>query len=160
MASCALWMWIGFPLSHTSPAFFFPQTPKRLITSSVRPAPIRPAMPRISPLRTSNEMLSQTRAPVTGSSTVQFFTSSTASPRGRTLLGLEHALLGHGLLGVGDDRLPVAQDGDPVGDPVDLPQAVGDVDAGHSLRPERVEDVEQVLGFGLGQRGRWLVEDE
>ena len=43
----------GLPSSKTSPLMRLPyERPKMLIASSVRPEPIRPAMPTISPLRT------------------------------------------------------------------------------------------------------------
>nr|BFE70913.1 hypothetical protein GCM10020092_042140 [Actinoplanes digitatis] len=58
------------------------------------------------------------------------------------------------------DRLAVAQDGDLVGDRLDLVQLVRDHDRGDAALAEAAQQVEQVPGVGLVQRGGRLVQDE
>ena len=55
MASCPLVITISCPSSLMVPCVILPYSPNNVITSSVRPDPINPAMPRISPFRRSNE---------------------------------------------------------------------------------------------------------
>ena len=58
------------------------------------------------------------------------------------------------------DRLAVADDGDGVGDLLDLVELVADHDAGHALGAQPGDEVEQVLGVALVERRGRLVEDE
>ena len=54
----------------------------------------------------------------------------------------------------------VPQYGQPVGQAVDLLQAVADVDDGNAPLPQLLNDAEQCFGFLAGQRGGGLVHDE
>ena len=58
------------------------------------------------------------------------------------------------------DRLPVAHDGDLVGDAEQLVEPVGDVDDGDARRGQPADDREQHLDLGVGQDRRRLVQDE
>src|SRR6478609_4011780 len=60
----------------------------------------------------------------------------------------------------GLDGLAVADDGDRVGDLLDLVELVADHDAGHAPRAEPGHEAEQVLGVALVERRRGLVEDQ
>ena len=62
--------------------------------------------------------------------------------------------------GCSADRLPVAEDGDAVGHPGNLFQAVRNVDNAHALRAETTERGKQDFRFHNGQRRRWLIEHE
>ena len=62
--------------------------------------------------------------------------------------------------GAAVDGAAVAEDGDAVGDGVEFGEAVGDVDDAHAARAKVLCDAEDGGGFGVGERGRGLVEDE
>ena len=73
----------------------------------------------------------------------------------------EHAFGHLALVGVeGDHGLPVAQDGDLVGDPDDLLQLVRDQDAGDAVLLQIPDDGEQVLAVVLVEGRRGLIQDE
>ncbi len=62
--------------------------PKIDIKSSLRPAPIKPAMPRTSPLRTENETSSTSfLSGASGSEALTFLTSKTVSPKSCVVSG-------------------------------------------------------------------------
>ena len=60
----------------------------------------------------------------------------------------------------GVDRVAVAQDGDAVAHRAQLLQPMGNVDDAHAALPQRAHDAEDLLGFGAGERGGGLVEDQ
>ena len=60
--------------------------------------------------------------------------------------------------GAGD--APVLQDRHPVGEEMDLLQAVGDVDDGGAASGDRPHAVEEKVDRVFAERGRGLVEDE
>ena len=134
--------------------------------TSVRPAPISPAKPRISP-RLRVKLTSRIAAPrlrCRASST----TSSLAIFRdfGRRFVdgAPDHAVddLVAGRLGhrAGVDVAPVAHHGDAVGDQRQLFQPVRDVDDADAAVAELADDAEQFLDLRLGERGGRLIHDE
>ena len=82
IASDTLRAWISLPSLYSRPEMLRPyERPKTLIASSVRPAPMRPAMPTTSPARTLKDAPSTTLRPGwVGWKTVQSSTRSTSSP--------------------------------------------------------------------------------
>src|SRR5882724_7297780 len=58
------------------------------------------------------------------------------------------------------DAAAVPEHGDPVPDPVDFVHAMGDVDDPRALTPALPDELEQPVGFALGQRGGGLIEDQ
>src|SRR5690606_40461262 len=70
-----------------------------------------------------------------------------------------HLVLGGGADVLGGDVMPVAQDGDTVGDGHDLVELVGDVDDGHAFGRQATDEAEQDLGLGAGEDvGRFVHE--
>src|SRR6218665_73495 len=116
------------PCRRTSPWMRCPQErPKMLIASSVRPAPIRPAMPTISPRRTCRSMpCMNARSLRCGWWACQLRTSNTVAP----VHGLYHTVFADrpGAAVHGFHRAAVAQDGDLVGHPGYFVELVGDQD--------------------------------
>ena len=136
-------------------------------TSSVRPAPISPAMPRISPaLHREADIVEAARRARTGSRP----RAATSSPGRRQRrehpldAAADHLLddgaHGHvGALVAGDDAA-VAHHHDAVGDLRDLVQPVADIDEGHAFRLELADLLEQQLGLLAAERCGRLVEDQ
>src|SRR4029453_16323924 len=109
--------------------------------------------------------------PPTGVESLSLQQHFPGAPR-RTLLVLElaldllpddalHDLLAGDLLErLGEQPPAVAQDGDPVGDPVHLLHPVRDVDDRYAPRLEALDQFEQRLGLVLGEARGGLVHDE
>ena len=62
--------------------------------------------------------------------------------------------------GIGPDHRSVAHDGDPVGDPPELIEAVRDVDDADALVPQTPDDLEETVDVGAGEDRTGLVENE
>ena len=60
----------------------------------------------------------------------------------------------------GLDGLPIAEDGDAIGNREDLFETMRDIDDAAAVRLEQPDDREQSLDFAFGQRGRRLVHDD
>ena len=138
--------------------------------SSDWPLPATPAMPRISPARTS-KLTDFSRATPLSSVSERFSTSSTTGPgfAGALLHPQQHpppdhqlGQLGRAGLGGGErlHHLAAAHDADLVGHRHDLAQLVGDEDDRLPLRLQVLEDAEEVVGLGRGQHAGRLVEDQ
>ena len=132
---------------------------------SVRPAPIRPPMPRISPRRSSKQT-SLTRSPSAIPSTLRQHgrqpACRCAAGRGRASRGRpsRRPRRASSRQRSRRDVAPVAQHGDAVAEREDLGHAVADVDDADAPRLQVAHDAEQRLRLGLGQRGGRLVEDQ
>ena len=145
-----------------------------LIASSVRPAPISPAMPTTSPARTSKLAPSTTMRPVwVGWCTVQSSTRSTSSPicgvrsgyrcsRSRPTMPLmirswvEAGSRMSSVSIVRPSRMIVVRSAMSR----DLVELVRDHDRGDALLLELAQQAQQVLGVAVVERRRRLVEDE
>ena len=140
-------------------------TPKIVSATLLRPEPTSPAMPRISPARSSNEMSWNTP------SRVQILDLEHHVADRHLLLG-EHlgdlaadhhaddVVAGDIVGGVGADVLAVAKHRELVGDLEQLVHLVGDVDDAFALRAQTADDLEQMRHLGLGQRRGRLVHDQ
>ena len=138
--------------------------------SSDWPLPATPAMPTISPARTSKET-SSTMVTPRESLTVRFLTDSLTAPGfGLALFDAQqHAAADHQLGQFLDGGLPglarrhhraLPHHRDVVGDRHDLAQLVGDQHDGLALLLELLEDAEQMVGLGRRQHAGRLVEDQ
>ena len=173
----------SLPSRAMRPLVTWPNSPKRVVTSSVRPEPISPAIPRISPLRSSKlTPLSTSLLGLLGSVACRSSTLRKTSPGLRFPLGKRsfisrptirltslstprarrrrpgppRELLG----GLGGDEPAVAQHRDGVGDPEELLELVRDVDAGDAVGLQHPQDVHELVDLGLGEGGGRLVEDQ
>ena len=138
---------------------------KRISASCVRPEPTRPARPRISPWRTEHD------TSVTPVARCDTFRRSVPPRREDRALGKdsrelaashhpdERGAIDAGAL-AGFDRLPIAEDGDAIGNREDLLETMRDIDDAAAVRLEQPDDREQALDFAFGQRGRRLVHDD
>ena len=129
----------------------------------IRPAPTSPAKPSISPRR-SAKLTSCTRA-------LRSPTSRTTAPgfqggRGKWSLMSRPTIQRTSVVGIelptrlGADVPPVAQHGDPVGQPAHLLEPVRDVDDAHALLAQPAEPGRRARRSRLRQRGRRLVQDQ
>ena len=132
--------------------------------------PATPAMPRISPARTS-KLMPLTRGTPWSPATTRSRTSSTGS-RGRagafstrsstlrpTISSASSSLLVSAVLRCATIG-PGAHDADLVGHRHDLAQLVGDQDDGAALRLEVAQDAEEMVGLLRRQHAGGLVEDQ
>ena len=138
--------------------------------SSDWPLPATPAMPTISPPRTSKET-SLTMVTPRESLTVRFSTASFTAPgfaapfstrkstRRPTISSASSSTVVFGGLARRHDRA-LAHDRDGVGDRHDLAQLVRDEDDRLALVLELPEDAEEVVGLGRRQHAGRLVEDQ
>ena len=62
--------------------------------------------------------------------------------------------------GLDRDQLAVAQDGHPVAQPLDLVEAVRDVDDGHALVPQAAHQGKELVHLFVGQRRGRLVQGQ
>ncbi len=140
-------------------------TPKIVSATLLRPEPTRPATPRISPARTSNE--TSWKTPLR----VRSLTDSTTSPIGTASFGNIWVISRPTIMrmmssrvtslgGVRADILAVAEHRELVGDLEQLVHLVGDVDDAFALRPQVADDLEQMRDLALGQRRGRLVHDQ
>ena len=139
--------------------------PKIVSASSVRLDPTSPAMPRISPARTSNdtsENVPSSDSPFTESSTrsvgMLSFGNSCVSSR-PTIIVMSRS---RSSCSRGDrpDDAAVAHDGHLVRDSEDFVDLVRDVDDRAAAGLEVGDDLEQLRHFALRERRRRLVHDE
>ena len=140
-------------------------------TSSSWPLPATPAMPRISPARTSKLdaadglVAAVVRRPG-GPSTLSTTSAGCDSPRSTVELDVaaDHQLGEVLLVGLGRDPLAddlaAPDDRDPVGDLEHLVELVADEDDAVALGGEPPQDLEDLLGLLRRQHGGRLVEDE
>ena len=139
-------------------------------TSSRWPLPWTPAIPKISPARTSSETWSTIWIP-RSSSTLRLPDLQHGTLRlGRGLLDLEHhvatdhevgeALLGRFLRVGGADDLAAPKHGHAVGDREHLPELVRDEDDRLALVDERLHDGEELVDLAWGEHRGRLVEDQ
>ena len=163
------------PSSRTRPLMLRPQArPNRLIANSVRPAPIRPAMPTTSPRRTLKVdildhlplgMERMVHRPVLHHQH-RIADLRVALRKAVGKVAVDHAaddpVLFHRLAPAIDavDGTAVAQHRDAVGDAGDLVQLVRNQDRGDALLPERHQPIEQRRAVGLVQAGGRLVQDQ
>ena len=158
------------PASDSRPPVVF-RSPVIASTSSSWPLPATPAMPKISPARTSK--------------LTPWTTSRPRSSAAADILGHEHRLAGRALAAVDGelhvaadhelgevllvrlgrnaraDDLAAPDDGDPVGDLEDLVQLVADEDDRRAELPgELPEDGEDLARLLRSEHGGRLVEDE
>ena len=155
----------GRPSTSTVPSVNG-SAPNRARASSVRPAPCSPAMPTISPARTSRSMPASTALPPPRTASRTSPMSSGAGALGE--VGVELAADHHrdeatgGRVGGGHrvDPAPVLEDGDAVGDGEDLAQPVRDVEDGDALLAQPAHQRQQRLGLVVGQRGGGLVHHD
>ena len=159
----------ALPLSSTVPASGL-RRPVSASTSSSWPLPATPAMPRISPARTSNV------TPLTASWPRSSATRRSVDGQGRPAgmgfaavddqldVAADHQRREVVLVGLGRDPRPddlaAPDDRDPVGDLEDLVQLVADEDDRVALVGEALQDVEDLLRLLRRQDRRRLVEDE
>ena len=68
--------------------------------------------------------------------------------------------IGGRLEGARADTLPVAEDGDTVGDGEDFLETMGDIDDADPAIPQVADGAEEEVGFPLGEGGGWLVHDD
>jgi len=140
--------------------------PKRTRASSVRPAPTRPANPRISPARTEKFHAEDTRS----AAAEVFHLEHRRAERDLALrenggnLAAHHQADELALVDIlhrpRRDRLPVAEDGRAIGHLVELVQPVRDVDDPDFLGAEIADDLEEAVHLLPGKRGGGLVHDE
>ena len=144
--------------------------PASTSSSSDWPLPATPAMPRISPARTS-KLTDFSRATPLASIERQVLDLEhhRAGPGRRLLDPEQHPAPDHQLgelrrAGLGGRERPhhlaAAHDADLVGHRHDLAQLVGDQDDRLPLGLQVLEDAEQVVGLGRGQHAGRLVEDQ
>ena len=138
--------------------------------SSVWPLPSTPAMPTISPARTSNETSADLleravvvdRAALRPEQRLRRLAGALVDPQQH--LAADHqarqALLGRPCRRQRLDLLAAAQHRDPVGDLEHLVQLVADEDDRLALLGQAAHDREQLLRLLRGQHRRRLVEDE
>ena len=162
---------MSWPSKRTSPETLDGSTsPARASINSVWPLPSTPAMPTISPARTSKET-SLTRAGPSAGRTERWRTVSFVSPgvaarlstRSRTSRptirrASSAAFVSPGLQTA--DDAAVAHDRHLIRNREHLGQFVGDDDDGFSLLPHAAEDDEEFLDFLRGQHGRRLIENQ
>ena len=140
-------------------------TPNSVSATLLRPEPTRPATPRISPLRRSNDtpwnLPSRQRS-----------RSRQRDVADRRDLLREHLgdlaanhqlddLVARNIRGlVLANEPPVAEHRHLVGDLEQLVHLMGDVDDARALILERTDDPEQVLDLAFRQRRGWLIHDQ
>ena len=128
----------------------------------VRPAPISPARPRISPCWTRE--LAEPGPALLQACARRGRRRPWRQRRAGAQLVADHQPHQLALRQPGDlarrDQAPVAHDGDAVGDGEDLLQAVRDVEDEQAARLQRADDAEELLLLGQRQHGGRLVEDE
>src|ERR1700733_5501665 len=139
---------ISVPASSTDPVEG--RRPIRASQSSVCPLPCTPAMPRISPARTSKDIESTARPPYSAG-TVRSRTSSMTSAGQLRAAGARWPL--------GDD-FAAAEHRDAVGYGLDLAELMRDEDDRPAAVAQLAHDLEQVLGLAGRQYRRWLVQHE
>ena len=135
--------------------------PKIARSNSVRPAPTRPAMPRISPRCSVNVAAARHRTPST---------SSSASPACRGVRGKRSSTsrptisrtISSGVIVAGPPPTtrPSRKHDDAIADLADLVDEVGDVDDRVAARLEPRDQREQALGVAAAERAGRLVEHE
>ena len=159
----------GRPSSLTAP-LVAGRMPASTSRSSDWPLPATPAMPRISPARTS-KLTDFSRSTPLSSVSERFSTASATAPgfaspfstRSSTRRPTISSASSAGLVSAVVERLhhlAAAHDADRVGHRHDLAQLVGDEDDRLALLLEVLEDAEQVVGLRGGQDAGRLVEDQ
>ena len=130
----------------------------------MRPAPTRPAKPRISPARTSKLTSRKTPARVRPLDLEEHVADRRLDLREERHGPADHVAdeVGRGELGRRrrDDVAAVAEDGRPVAQREDLVEPVADEEDRDAAVAQPADDREQPLDLVGGERGGRLVEDE
>ena len=163
-ASCTERMRTGWPRTSISPASAGAM-PKRASASSVRPAPMRPVRPRISPSCRSNETSAKlfrrvslrTRSSVRRGPGVAW---KRVSVRARPVMSADQLRLRQLGGRQAGHHLAVAQHGDALGHGEDLVELVAHEEHRDAARLQIAHHREQAVDVALAQRGGGLVEDE
>ena len=139
--------------------------PKMVSATSVRPEPTRPAMPRISPRRSSKET-SRKRSPKARPGTLRMVSPIEGSGLGKrwsisrpTIIATRVCSV-TSAIGAGADQRAVAQHGHAVGELEDLRELVADVDDADAAVAQALDHDHQAADVGVGERRGRLVHDE
>ena len=133
--------------------------------SSVRPAPISPLTPKISPARTSNDT-SRTTLPrvmpstFSATSPMRRSPSSIRSPMSRPTISVTSRSLVRFAHRADVDQAPVAQHRRALRDALQLLQPVRDIDERHAARLQPLDLLEQQVDFAGGEHRGRFVEDQ
>ncbi len=132
--------------------------PKIAAAASLRPAPSRPARPRISPARSENSDPRQAdfENDLAGNPLLQLCQGFQRPPHHKSDQPLLVQFGGR----PGGDVPAVAHHRDGIGQPEDFGHAVRNVDDGHAALLQVADDAEEPLRLTVGQRGGRLVHDE
>ena len=152
------------PCTSTPPASAR-SMPKIARATSERPAPTRPASATISPALTSNETSVKTPSRVSRS------TLSTVAPTWATSFGKSASMSRPTIawisccvvvsaVGCGQDVAPVAHHRDALAEREDLVEAVRDEEHRGALGAQRLDDAEEAVDLGRGQRRGRLVHHD